>query len=215
MKDKDKLVRTKRTWAEKEQHLSGEASGQQERLPPGQRLVTTWPVLDLGVQPDIAPQAWQLEIVGAVNKPQTLDWQQLQAMDLVESVSDMHCVTTWSRYDNHWRGLATRALLALVEPSPQARFVMAESFDSYTTNMPIEALQEQDSLLAIQWEGKPLTREHGGPVRLLIPHLYLWKSAKWLRKLVFMTEDQRGFWEKNGYHNHADPWLEERYASQE
>ena len=108
------------------------------------------------MQPDIAPQAWQLEIVGAVNKPQTLDWQQLQAMELVESVSDMHCVTTWSRYDNHWRGLATRALLALVEPSPQARFVMAESFDSYTTNMPIEALQEQDSLLAIQWEGQAL-----------------------------------------------------------
>ncbi|MBC6444503.1 MAG: sulfite oxidase-like oxidoreductase [Alphaproteobacteria bacterium GM202ARS2] len=214
MTNKDKLIRTKRAWAEKGQHLSGQETGQ-ERLPPGQRLVTTWPVLDLGVQPDITTQAWQLQIEGAIKKPQTLDWQQLQDMPLVDSVSDMHCVTTWSRYDNHWRGLPTRVLLDRVEPKTEARFVMAESFDSYTTNLPIEALQAEDSLLAVQWEGKSLTREHGGPVRLLVPHLYLWKSAKWLRKLVFMTEDQRGFWEKNGYHNHADPWKEERYAQQE
>ena len=130
-------------------------------------------------------------------------------------MSDIHCVTSWSRYDNAWDGLSTRDLLAEVMPSDEARFVRLLSYDGYTTNLAIEDFASEDALLAISWQGRPLTREHGGPVRLVVPHLYFWKSAKWLKEIVFAAEDERGFWEVRGYHNHADPWLEERYSDQE
>ena len=219
MKKRDKWIGIKRLWASKGQHLStgkqAEQSLASKRLPPGQRLVSNWPVLDLGVQPTITKRDWRLQISGLVDTPCVLDWESLHRFPLVENVSDIHCVTSWSRYDNHWQGVSTRALLAHIKPKKHARFVMAVSSDSYKTNVPLSALEEPRSLLAIAWEGKPLTRDHGGPVRLLLPHLYLWKSAKWLKQLIFMAEDERGFWENNGYHNHADPWQEERYAYQE
>ncbi|MBC6497510.1 MAG: sulfite oxidase-like oxidoreductase [Alphaproteobacteria bacterium GM7ARS4] len=218
MINRDKLIGIKRLWASKEQHRSKQRQDEGHesmRLPPGQRLVKNWPVLDLGTQPSISQDGWRLRIGGLVETPLSMDWGSLHEQNLVETVSDMHCVTTWSRYDNHWRGWRTKDMLSLVKPKAQARFVMVVSYDGYKTNVPVAALENDQSLLVISWEGKPLTREHGGPVRLLIPHLYLWKSAKWIKEITFMADDQRGFWESNGYHNRADPWREERYASQE
>ena len=121
-------------------------------------------------------------------------------------------MTTWSRYDNHWQGVSTHDLLDLVMPKPEARFVMLTSYDGYTTNLPLEDFASEDGILATAWEGEPLTRDHGGPMRLVIPHLYFWKSAKWLRRIEFLIGDQAGFWEKNGYHMLGDPWREQRYS---
>ncbi len=130
-------------------------------------------------------------------------------------MTDIHCVTTWSRYDNGWEGVRVRDLLDVVMPKPEAHFVVLYSRDSYTTNLALEDFAAEDAILAHSWEGAPLTREHGGPMRLVVPHLYFWKSAKWLQRIEFIAADRRGFWEERGYHNHADPWKEERYSDDE
>lgn len=211
-----KLTATKQRWAREGKFLTGRVTRPEEdRLPPGQHLVRDWPVLDLGVQPRIPLERWRLDVDGAVETPVSWDWETFKAQKQTQEVTDIHCVTTWSRYDNRWEGVATRDLLDIVMPKMEATHVMLYSHDGYTTNLALEDFAAEDALVVHSWEGQPLTREHGGPVRLVVPHLYFWKSAKWLKRIEFRTADKRGFWEENGYHNHADPWKEERYSADE
>jgi DMSO/TMAO reductase YedYZ molybdopterin-dependent catalytic subunit len=189
------------------------------KLPVGQHEVKNWPVLDLGETPDIRLDTWKLEIGGHVENPVTLDWQQFLALPQVDDVSDFHCVTTWSRYDNHWRGVRFKTIAELVVPHDDAHFVLCTGYDfmpgsyiPYTTNLPLARAIEDDVLLVHTWEGRPLPREHGGPVRMITPKLYAWKGAKWIRKIEFLPEDKKGFWEIRGYSNSAEPWLNDRYA---
>jgi DMSO/TMAO reductase YedYZ molybdopterin-dependent catalytic subunit len=209
-----KLTTTKQRWAREGRFLTGRvARPESERLPPGQHLVRDWPVLDLGNQPNIALDHWRLDIGGAVENPVSWDWAALMAQPQSKEVSDIHCVTTWSRYDNTWEGVATRDVLAAVMPKEDAHFVLLTSYDGYTTNITFDDFMADNAILAHSWQGKPLTREHGGPLRLVVPHLYFWKSAKWLQRIEFVPKDKPGFWEVNGYHNRADPWKEQRYSS--
>ncbi|MDF2621850.1 MAG: oxidoreductase molybdopterin binding protein [Xanthobacteraceae bacterium] len=211
-----KLTTTKQRWAREGKFLTGRVTRPEEdRLPPGQHLVRDWPVLDLGVQPRIPLERWRLDVDGAVETPVSWDWETFKAQKQTQEVTDIHCVTTWSRYDNKWEGVTTRDLLDIVMPKMEATHVMLYSHDGYTTNLALEDFAAEDALVVHSWEGQPLTREHGGPVRLVVPHLYFWKSAKWLKRIEFRTADKRGFWEENGYHNHADPWKEERYSADE
>ncbi|HSV29298.1 MAG TPA: sulfite oxidase-like oxidoreductase [Candidatus Omnitrophota bacterium] len=206
---KDKLIQAKEQWARVGRALTG--SHGHDRLPPGQRLVGDWPVLDLGITPNVTPKDWSLTVAGAVEAPLKWSWDDFMALPQVESTSDIHCVTTWSRYDNQWRGVAVRTLLEAARPKATARFVMLKSFDGYSTNVPLADFASEDALLAHSWQGEALTAEHGGPVRMVIPKLYFWKSAKWLRAITFMEQDSPGYWEVRGYHDVGDPWKEERY----
>lgn len=210
---KGKLVETKEKWARDGRALTGETatSPAARRLPPGQRLVRDWPVLDLGIQPDLSPADWSLSVGGAVEAPLTWSWQDFLAQPQTSLTTDIHCVTTWSRYDNAWVGVSARHLLDVVRPRPGAAFVMFRSHDGYTTNVPLGRFADDDVLLAHSWQGAPLGREHGGPVRVVIPKLYFWKSAKWLRAITVMDKDSPGYWELRGYHDEGDPWKEERY----
>jgi DMSO/TMAO reductase YedYZ molybdopterin-dependent catalytic subunit len=209
-----KLTTTKQRWAKEGRFLTGRtARPQEERLPPGQHIVKDWPVLDLGVQPDISHDGWRLDIFGTVERPVVWDWPTFQALPQSHELSDIHCVTSWSRYDNAWDGVSTADVLAAAEPKPETRFVVLHSYDGYTTNVPLQDFEAPDALLAHTWQGMPLTREHGGPVRLVIPHLYFWKSAKWLQRIEFTIADRPSFWETRGYHNRGDPWAEQRYSS--
>jgi DMSO/TMAO reductase YedYZ molybdopterin-dependent catalytic subunit len=190
------------------------------RLPVGQREVQNWPVLDLGVHPDVPLGAWRLEIAGAVENPTTLTWEDLLALPQVDDVSDFHCVTTWSRLANRWRGVRARTIAELVIPKDDVRFVLCTGHDfmpgtsiPYTTNLPLERAIEDDVLLVHTWEGRPLPREHGGPCRMITPKLYAWKGAKWIRRIEFLAEDHKGFWEVRGYSNTAEPWFNDRYSS--
>lgn len=208
-----KLTTSKRRWATEGKFLTGRISRPEtERLPPGQHLVKNWPVLDLGQQPVISIDSWQLEVRGLVETPLDLNWTAFQELEQSAMVSDIHCVTTWSRYDNKWKGVSTRDLLDLAMPKPEASYVTLTSYDGYTTNLPLSDFAAEDAILATGWEGLPLTRDHGGPMRLVVPHLYFWKSAKWLRRIDLMPSDKAGFWEKNGYHMYGDPWREQRYS---
>jgi DMSO/TMAO reductase YedYZ molybdopterin-dependent catalytic subunit len=211
--DGSKLTRSKQRWADEGKFLTGSVSQPGEaRLPPGQHLVKNWPVLDLGRQPDVSHERWRLKVSGMVERPVTLDWSAFQALPQRTIRSDIHCVTTWSRYDNDWAGVSTRDLLELVQARSEARFVMLHGYDGYTTNLPLADFAAEGSLLAHSWQGKPLTRDHGGPVRLVVPHLYFWKSAKWIKGIEVLGADRPGFWEVNGYHMRGDPWSEERYS---
>ena len=179
-----------------------------------------WPVLDLGEQPNVSLQAWRLEVGGLVENPVTLTWDEFIALPQTDDVSDFHCVTTWSRFDNHWRGVRFRTIAELAIPTAEARFVLCTSYDRapgtsipYTTNLPLARALEDDVLLVHTWEGKPLPREHGGPCRMITPKLYAWKGAKWIRKIEFLAHDRKGFWEVRGYSNSAEPWFNDRYAT--
>ncbi|MCK1739219.1 sulfite oxidase-like oxidoreductase [Bradyrhizobium sp. 138] len=208
-----KLTRTKEKWAREGRFLTGKITRPEEqRLPPGQHLTKDWPVLDLGVLPPVSRERWRLDVYGAVEVPVFWTFAEFAAQKQARFISDIHCVTTWSRYDNDWEGLATRELLAICQPREDARFVVLHSYDGYTTNLALEDFAAEDALLAHGWTGQPLTEEHGGPVRLVVPHLYFWKSAKWLQAIEFRTEDAPGFWEVRGYHNRGDPWAEQRYS---
>ena len=210
---RDKLVATKQAWARAGRLLTGKHGDPQvDRLPPGQRLVTNWPVLDLGIQPDVARSAWKLKVDGLVENPVAWDWDAFAAQPEFEDVSDVHCVTQWSRYDNRWTGVSVAHLLSVVQPKPDARHVILHGYDGYTTNVRLDHFSEADCLLAHSHDGVPLSREHGGPVRLIIPRYYLWKSAKWLKRIEFVGADKPGFWEVRGYHNEGDPWTEQRYG---
>lgn len=189
------------------------------QLPPGQHAVKNWPVLDLGDVPEIALTDWRLEIAGACANPVTLAWEQFLALPQVEDTSDFHCVTTWSRMDNCWRGVSFRAIAELAVPHASARFVECTGYDRmpgtsipYTTNVPLERALDPDVLLVHTWEGAPLPVEHGGPCRMITPRLYAWKGTKWLRRIEFLERDRPGFWEVRGYSNSAEPWFDDRYS---
>jgi len=208
-----KLIESKERWAREGRLLTGRsARPEAERLPPGQRRVENWPVLDLGIQPEVPLERWRLAVDGLVAHPLEWDWAAFRAQPRFHDRSDVHCVTQWSRYDNEWEGVAARHLLAQVQPLASARFLLLQSYDDYVTNLPLADFDDEDVLLADSWSGKPLTREHGGPVRAIVPKLYFWKSAKWLRRITFVAEDRAGFWEQRGYHMRGDPWKEERYG---
>lgn len=182
------------------------------RLPPGQVLTQKFPVLDLGVQPDIPLDQWRFTVSGLVENQIDWDWQAFKAQPQTTIVTDIHCVTTWSRYDNEWQGVSARHLLETVKPKKTAAFLVFYSHDGYTTNVPLQAFDDDDVMLAHSWNGEPLSPAHGGPVRPIIPKLYFWKSAKWVKHITFMDKDAPGFWEVRGYHNDADPWKEERFG---
>jgi DMSO/TMAO reductase YedYZ molybdopterin-dependent catalytic subunit len=210
----DKLVRTKQAWARARRLITGiTADPNAVRLPPGQTLVKDWPVLDLGQQPDIPHHAFRLDLGGAVRRPASLDYAAFMALPQTDSVSDMHCVTQWSRYDNEWQGVSAQVLLDLVQPKDEVRHVLFQAHDGYTTNVTLAQFAEPDVFLVHRWNGQPIDRRHGGPVRVLIPRLYLWKSPKWIHRIEFSITDRPGFWEVRGYHNNADPWAEERYSA--
>ncbi|NOT10057.1 MAG: sulfite oxidase-like oxidoreductase [Gemmatimonadales bacterium] len=183
-----------------------------ERLPPGQIETKKWPVLHYGQVPLVDSAAWRFRVTGLVENPLTLAWDDLAPFPRQETVCDIHCVTRWSRYDNLFTGIPVRAILALAKPLPEATFVLVHAEPDFTTNLPIGDLDRQENLLATHHNGEPLTPDHGGPIRLLVPHLYFWKSAKWVTSFEFMNEDWPGFWEQNGYHMRGDPWGEERYG---
>jgi len=209
----EKLTAAKQAWARAGRLLTGKPDPDKAlRLPPGQRLVSNWPVLDLGVQPHVDTATWRLDVDGLVEMPVALDWAAFMALPQVEDVSDIHCVTQWSRYDNRWQGVSTAALLDLVKPKPEAAHVILHSHDGYTTNVELGHFAEDDCLIAHSHDGLPLTREHGAPARLIIPRYYFWKSAKWIKRIEFLAVDKPGFWEVRGYHNIGDPWLEDRYG---
>jgi DMSO/TMAO reductase YedYZ molybdopterin-dependent catalytic subunit len=208
-----KLTRSKARWAREGRFLSGRTSRPDEqRLPPGQHLTRDWPTLDLGLTPEISEARWRLDVYGAVANPVFWDFAQFKAERQTQFISDIHCVTTWSRYDNQWEGLATRDLLAACKPYDHAHFVVLHCYDGYTTNLTLDDFAAEDALLAHGFSGAPLAAEHGGPVRLVVPHLYFWKSAKWLQAIEFVENDAPGYWEVRGYHNRGDPWAEQRYS---
>ena len=181
------------------------------RLPPGQTWSKGFPVLDLGVHPQFDEKDWSLGVWGEVENPVTLDWKAFLALPRTNTVSDFHCVTTWSKMDARWGGVLMLDLLALVRPKPEAAFVIQHCAEQYTTNTSLLEASTPDALLACELDGAPLPLEHGGPMRMVIPTLYAWKSGKFLRGLEFAAADRPGFWETRGYHNRADPWLEERH----
>jgi len=210
---REKLITRKQAWAEAKRLITGRVGAREsDRLPPGQRLVNDWPVLDLGVQPFVPREQFRLIIDGLVETPTVLDWQGLLRLPQSDLVTDIHCVTAWSRFDNRWGGVRAIDLIAAVRPRTEARYVLFQSSDGYTTNVAREAFEDDDVILAHSWEGRPLDRRHGGPLRVVIPKLYFWKSAKWIRRVTFSAEDKPGFWEVRGYHNRGDPWAEERYG---
>lgn len=191
------------------------------RTPAGQTAVTTFPILHEGPVPTLDVATWTLTLDGLVTREVTLTWADLMALPQVVLVSDFHCVTRWSNFDNAWEGVRFRDLLAAYPVvQPEARYVMEHGHlgndpRGYTTNVPLDVLMDDDVLLAHSLDGQPLAPAHGWPLRLVVPKRYAWKSTKWLRALTFMAEDRRGYWEQRGYHTNADPWPEERYASQE
>jgi len=190
------------------------------KLPVGQREVKNWPVLDIGVVPDVPRETWELHVDGLVENPVTLRWADLMALPQVEDVSDFHCVTTWSRFDNRWNGVRFRTIAELAVPRDDAHHVLCTGYDrlpgsriDYTTNLPLARAVEDDVLLVHTWEGEPLPREHGGPVRMITPKLYAWKGTKWIHRITFLAKDRPGFWEERGYSNTAEPWFNDRYSA--
>ncbi len=191
------------------------------QLPVGQHEVKNWPVLDLGEHPSIDLDEWRLDVGGRVEHPFTLTWQEFLALPQVEDVSDFHCVTTWSRYNNHWRGVRFSTIAERAVPKADAAHVLCTGYDveplssePYTTNLPLARAVEDDVLLVHTWEQQPLPREHGGPCRMITPKLYAWKGAKWIRAIEFLASDRRGFWEVRGYSNSAEPWFDDRYSTE-
>jgi DMSO/TMAO reductase YedYZ molybdopterin-dependent catalytic subunit len=184
-----------------------------DRLPPGQARTRKWPVLHYGAVPSVSTDRWRLEVRGLVERPLSLNWDEFQALPRVKVFADFHCVTRWSRLGNFWEGVAVAELLRRSGVQPNARFVTVHGFDSgWTTNLPFVDFAADDALFADRHDGEPLTADHGGPVRLIVPRLYAWKSAKWVRAVELTSEDNPGYWERAGYHNHGDPWTEERYG---
>jgi DMSO/TMAO reductase YedYZ molybdopterin-dependent catalytic subunit len=183
-----------------------------DRLPPGQIVTRKWPVLHYGHVPEVNPATWKFEVKGLVKHPLTLSWDDLARFQRQETLCDIHCVTRWSRYDNVFTGVPVRAILAEAEPAPEATHVLIHADPDYTTNLPLADLDREENLLATHHNGEALAAEHGGPIRLVVPHLYFWKSAKWVTGFEFMPEDWPGFWEQNGYHMRGDPWVEQRFG---
>ena len=184
-----------------------------DRLPPGQRLVREWPVLTYGGTPVIDPADWNLQVWGQVGQERILSYDEFTAVGVSEKLNDIHCVTHWSRYDNTWQGVLFADLCAQLDVQQSATHVMFHCYGGYTTNVSLADIRADDhAMLAIAHDGRPLDPMHGGPVRVVIPSLYFWKSAKWVGGIEFLNRDAPGFWEMYGYHMHGDPWLEERYG---
>jgi len=183
------------------------------RIPAGQSETKKWPVLDASGPPQINLKAWKLRVFGLVRQPVEWGWEEFLKLPQVRVFSDFHCVTRWSRLGNVWEGVSTREILERAGgPLPEAGFVLARGYDrGFTTNVPLADFLAEDALIAITHDGEPLTLDHGGPARLIVPQLYAWKSAKWLKAIELLDRDQAGFWESNGYHMRGDPWREERH----
>lgn len=181
-------------------------------VPVGQTLTRKWPVLDLGVQPEIETGQWQLVVDGAVENPLQLSWNDFMTLPQTEDVSDFHCVTTWSKLNINWKGVRLLDIAALAMPKENATHILCYGYDDYTTNMSLEEALKPDVLLVHTVDAQPLPREHGGPVRMITPQLYAWKGSKWINRLEFLTQNKRGFWEERGYSNTAYPWRNDRYS---
>ena len=180
------------------------------RVPPGQYVTADFPVLSAGPTPSVPLTEWRFTISGQVDKPLAWSWQELLALPAEDVTVDIHCVTKWTKLDTAWKGVSVDTLLKDVPTA--AEFVVAHSYGGYTTNLPLADVTDGKAWVAYEYGGEPLEAEHGGPARLLVPHLYFWKSAKWVRGLELRDEDEPGFWEGYGYHNYGDPWREQRYA---
>jgi DMSO/TMAO reductase YedYZ molybdopterin-dependent catalytic subunit len=214
--DESKLVRAKRKFIQEERFMKhGRSERSTDRLPPGQTLTDGFPVLDLGSKPEVPVDKWELRLDGEVENPQMISWQQLNDLPQATMTSDIHCVTAWSRFDNRWDGVLISTLLELCRPLPSAKAVMIHGYDGYHTNIQLADLCNPNAMIATSWQGEPLTLEHGGPARFVLPHLYFWKSAKWVKRIKFMREERRGYWEASGYHVRGDPWLQQRYRGDE
>jgi DMSO/TMAO reductase YedYZ molybdopterin-dependent catalytic subunit len=185
------------------------------RVPPGQTLTTKWPVLTYGATPRFNPRTWTFRCFGLVEGDVSWTWEEFQKLPMTSVTCDIHCVTRWSRLDNRFEGVHIREIMKRVPLSTGAAYVLVHADPGYTTNLPLADLVDDDVLLAVKHDGRPLDPDHGGPLRLVVPKLYFWKSAKWLRGFEFLDVSPPGFWELNGYHMHADPWTEERYSDQE
>lgn len=211
-------IANKEKWAAKNQghvlHPEQVAAAHVERprLPPGQHILKGWPRLDLGFIPAIDMPHWTLKVSGLVERPQSFTWEQFNALPQSEQLCDMHCVTTWSTFDNKTTGIKFSDVAKNVGVLPEAKFVYFTSYDGYTTNLDLECCLDDDVQIMHSWNGAPLTSDHGGPARILVPKRYLWKSAKWIKEIAFLPQDRLGYWEARGYHNRACPWEEERFA---
>ncbi len=184
------------------------------RLPPGQALTLKWPVLHEGAIPRFDAARWDFQVRGRVENPYRLSWEEFLSLPRQRIRADFHCVTTWSKFDNEWEGVPFRLIAEKARPRPEARFVMVQGEGGYTANVPLEDLMRDDVLLANWHAPEPLTPEHGAPLRLVVPHLYAWKSVKWVRGLDFIEQDRAGYWEQVGYHMYGDPFKEQRYRGQ-
>jgi DMSO/TMAO reductase YedYZ molybdopterin-dependent catalytic subunit len=190
------------------------AGGPEARTPPGQQLTTKWPVLHYGKVPKVDPESpdWDLRVFGLCDEPYELSYREIRAMPAVDVVCDMHCVTHWSRLNNVFTGVPLKSIVERAKPKPEARYVMCHAEQGFTVNVPLDEFTGDDCILAWAWDGQNLTPDHGGPLRGLVPRLYLWKSAKWIRGIELRASDAPGFWELNGYHMHGDPWREQRFG---
>ncbi len=184
-----------------------------DRVPPGQHLVNDFPVLSAGPTPHVAPETWSFALKAGPKPVKTWNWQAFNALPQTKMTRDIHCVTTWSKLNTAWEGVLVDDILADAGIAPPTDFVLAHSIDGYSTNVSVADLIGGKAMVALRYEGKPLTADHGGPARLLVPHLYFWKSAKWLNGLQFTQRDEAGFWELRGYNMYGDPWREQRYTN--
>ncbi len=182
------------------------------RLPPGQSLTLKWPVLHEGSIPHTDLSTWDFRVDGLVETPLRLSWQEFNQLPHAEIQCDLHCVTHWSRLDNRFEGVLFTDVMKRVAPRPEARFAMIHGEHGFTANLPLDDLMRPTTIFAFKHDGEPLSLDHGYPLRLIVPHLYLWKSVKWVRGFTLIPEDQPGFWEENGYHMYGDPWKEQRYS---
>jgi DMSO/TMAO reductase YedYZ molybdopterin-dependent catalytic subunit len=188
------------------------AANKAERLPPGQYITEEFPVLSAGPTPRIPLDKWSFTLEDLVEEKKSWNWDEFTKLPTKNYVVDISCVTKWTKLDTHWEGVSVDTLLTHVKLNPKAHFVMAFSHEGYTTNLPLDEIIDDQAFIAYRYDGKPLPPEHGGPARLVVPHLYFWKSAKWVAGFRFMEKDKAGFWESAGYHIHGDPWKEERYS---
>jgi DMSO/TMAO reductase YedYZ molybdopterin-dependent catalytic subunit len=192
----------------KEQEMRAEG-----RLPPGQSLTLKWPVLHYGSVPRFDPARWDFRVSGLVEHPLRFTWDEFNQLPRIHRTSDFHCVTRWSRFNNQWDGVALREILFRAKPQSNAKYVLVHAEQGYTANVPLADLDRDNVLLATHHDGEPLTPDHGYPLRLIVPHLYGWKSVKWVRGFELLERDQAGFWEQNGYHMRGDPFKEERFGA--
>ena len=182
------------------------------RLPPGQYETKDFPVLTFGATPKIDKSKWSFEVYGEVENRNTWGWPEFLDLPMITFNAGVHCVTRWSKFDTNWKGVSLDHLIKLTKPTQSARFIIVHSYDGYSTNLPVKDIIDGQAMVAVEYDYTEIPREHGGPARLLVPHLYFWKSAKWLKSIEFVKDDNPGFWEVRGYHNYGDPWKEQRFS---